>query len=114
MSTRSQLQFEKMSGSQQAAHAYYEGVARGDFREKTVTDTFGALADVKCANVCFNNTSGKVMGVRRGGSGVVIKIPNNCGQIFDVTSNADELQIHNAEDTASITVQYQCGGEHVS
>lgn len=113
MGTQSKRAFEHMPASQKLSQQYYEGIARGPFREKETTAVFVALDDVKCSSVCFNNTSGAAIGVRRGASGVVITLPNGSGKVFDVVDNAQELQIVNMDENVAVTVQYECGGEQV-
>lgn len=114
MGTISQRAYERLVNSrpsQARSLEYYQKIARGIFREIEVAAAFEALADVKCASVCFTNTSGATIGVRRGGGGVVISIPNLGGKIFDVTDNANELQVQNKDADVAATVQYECGGE---
>lgn len=113
MGSASKRGFEHLPPRQQQSLLYYQTVARGPFREKTTNATFAALDDVKCACVCFNNTSGATVGVRRGGAGVVIKIPDGCGKVFDVVDTAQELQVQNADANVNMTVQYECGGEAI-
>lgn len=113
MGSASQRGFEHLPPRQQQSLLYYQTIARGPFREKTTNATFAALADVKCSSVCITNTSGYAVGVRRGGSGVVITIPDGTGKVFDVVDNAQELQVKNATANVNMTVQYECGGEAI-
>lgn len=113
MGTHSKRGFEHLSDDQQRSQKYYEGIARGPFREVTTNATFAALADVPCSSVCFTNTSGASVGVRRGAGGVVIVLPDGTGKVFDVVDNAQELQVNNQTANVNMTVQYECGGEAI-
>lgn len=114
MGTHSKRGFEGLPDRQKQSQVYYEGIARGPFRSKTTDATFAALDDVPCSSVCFTNTSGAAVGVRRGGAGVVITLPDGTGKVFDVVDNAQELQVNNQDANVNMTVTYECGGEHIA
>lgn len=85
--------------------------AVGAIRKVTVTDTFGALEDEECDAVRVSNGTGKVLKFRRGGAGEFITIPDGAIREIDVAAKANEIQIANATDTASVDVKYELLGE---
>jgi len=72
------------------------------------------LADVGAKGVIIENDTGKLIEVRRGGSGTVFyEIADGMGQQLDVLENANELFARNGTDNAAVTLRYHVQGEEV-
>lgn len=73
----------------------------------TFTDTYVQLPRRRANQVLINNASNKNVAFRRAGSGdTPFVIPVSSSMTIPLADNLDEVEIHNADDTASVTLSY--------